>query len=69
MKVLNAYICYSCHEVSERAPRGRCRVCSSDAIYPLGWLERPKKERSRWLSMIGGKSGKFSFARLRQADT
>ena len=55
MKISIAYICYSCDEISEGAPFGRCRVCGSDTVYPLGWLERSKEQRSRWFSLIRGK--------------
>ena len=55
MKAFNAYICYSCHEVIDRAPRGRCHVCSSDAVYPLAWLERTEEERNKWFKRIKGK--------------
>ncbi len=55
MKIISAYICYSCQEILERAPQGRCSVCRSDAVYPLAWLERTEQERSKWLKLINGK--------------
>jgi len=55
MKIFTAYICYSCEEVLDGAPRGRCQVCSSDAVYPLAWLARPEEERSKWFKLINGK--------------
>lgn len=55
MKIFTAYICYSCEEVLDGAPHGRCDVCSSDAVYPLAWLERPEEDRRKWFRLISGK--------------
>ena len=55
MKLIHAYTCYSCEEVFSGAPGGKCPVCSSDAVYPVGWFERPAEERTRWLGLINGK--------------
>jgi hypothetical protein len=54
MQFSRAYICYSCHEVFEKAPYGKCQVCSSCDVYPLSWLGRPQEERSRWFNLISG---------------
>ncbi len=55
MKLFNAYVCFSCKEVSDGAPRGRCSACGSDSVYPLGWMEHSEEERNRWFSLIRGK--------------
>lgn len=60
MKIFNAYVCYSCEEVLDRAPYGRCHVCNSDAVYPLAWLARPEEERSKWFDLISGKKERAS---------
>jgi len=36
MKRAKSYVCANCDELFERAPRGVCPVCGSQAIYPLG---------------------------------
>ena len=45
MKLRMAFLCLNlleeetyCHEVFERAPTGRCPVCGSEAIMPIGSL-------------------------------
>lgn len=53
MKLDTAYVCYSCREVSDRAPTGRCPNCNSENVHPLGWLGRRRKDRVRWLKRIG----------------
>ena len=55
MKLSSAYVCYSCQEVMNGAPQGKCPACSSGDVFPLGWLDRPREERSRWLNRIRGK--------------
>lgn len=55
MKLSKAYVCFSCKEVSDGARYGRCGVCDSEAVYPLGWLERSNEERDRWFSLIQGR--------------
>ena len=55
MKLSSAYVCYSCQEVMNGAPHGKCAACSSGDVFPLGWLDRPREERSRWFSRIRGK--------------
>jgi hypothetical protein len=55
MKISNAYICYSCQEILDGAPQGRCCVCSSDAVYPLAWFERTEEERTNWFKLINSK--------------
>jgi hypothetical protein len=57
MKLSNAYVCSSCKEVSDGAPRGRCTVCGSESVYPLGWIERSQEERNRWFALIAPKRG------------
>lgn len=52
MKISNAYVCSSCHEISEGASRGRCQVCDSSAVFPVGWLTRTPEERARWFDRI-----------------
>jgi hypothetical protein len=52
MKLSNAYVCFSCKEVSDGAPHGRCPVCNSDDVFPLGWFEYSEEERSRWFALI-----------------
>ena len=54
MQFSRAYICYSCHEVFEKAPYGRCQVCNSCDVYPLSWLGRSQEERNRWFNLISG---------------
>ncbi len=54
MKISRAYICFSCHEVFERAPYGKCQVCNSTAVYPLSWFGRPDEEKSKWFNLING---------------
>jgi DNA-directed RNA polymerase subunit RPC12/RpoP len=36
MKRAKSYVCANCDELFERAPKGVCPVCGSQAIYPLG---------------------------------
>jgi hypothetical protein len=55
MKITSAYICNSCEEILSGAPHGKCSACSSDSLYPLGWLTRPEEERTRWFNLIRGK--------------
>lgn len=64
MKISHAYLCYSCHEILEKAPHGKCKVCSSDAVYPLGWLERADEERTKWFRLIKGKKSFAENGRL-----
>ena len=52
MKLFTAYLCYSCYEVFERAPYGKCQVCDSDSVYPLGWFGKPEEEKAKWFSLI-----------------
>lgn len=59
MKVATAYICYSCEEVMDMAPYGKCEVCSSADVYPLGWLRHPEEERSRWVNQVNGRKRSF----------
>ena len=56
MKLSSAYVCYSCQEVMNGAPDGKCAACSSGDIFPLGWLDRPREERVRWFTRIRGKA-------------
>ena len=55
MKISHAYLCYSCNEVLDGAPHGRCSACNNGDIFPLGWLDRPEEERARWFNLIKGK--------------
>lgn len=55
MKLFKAYVCFSCKEVFDGAPHGRCAVCDSDSVYPLGWMDHSVEERNRWFSLIQGK--------------
>jgi hypothetical protein len=54
MQFCRAYICYSCDEVFENAPCGKCKVCSSSDVYPLSWFGRTEEEKHRWFSLING---------------
>lgn len=54
MKISTAYVCYSCEEILNGAPRGRCTACSSEDVFPLGWFEHTQDERARWLNLIRG---------------
>mgnify|MGYP001596939688 CR=1 FL=1 len=53
MKLDTAYACYSCRNIQDRAPSGRCENCGSENVQPLGWLGRRRKDRVRWLKRIG----------------
>jgi hypothetical protein len=55
MKLFKAYVCFSCKEVFDGAPYGKCPECGSENVYPLGWLERSDEERNRWFSLIQGR--------------
>lgn len=55
MKLSKAYVCFSCKEVSDGAPHGRCLVCDSESVYPLGWFEHSEEERKRWFTLIGAR--------------
>jgi hypothetical protein len=55
MKLSKAYVCFSCKEVTDGAPHGKCPACDSDSVYPLGWVEHGEEERHRWFSLIRGK--------------
>jgi hypothetical protein len=55
MKLSRAYVCFSCKEVTEGAPHGKCPACDSDSVYPLGWVEYTEEERRQWLDLIRGK--------------
>jgi len=55
MKLSTAYVCFSCKEVTDGAPHGKCPSCDSDSVYPLGWVEYSDEERHRWFSLIQGK--------------
>lgn len=35
MKLKYAYLCVSCTEVIDCAPRGKCSACGSEAVFPL----------------------------------
>jgi hypothetical protein len=52
VKLSKAYVCFSCEEVSDGAPYGRCPACDSDDVYPLGWLGCSEEERNRWFTLI-----------------
>jgi hypothetical protein len=52
VKLSKAYVCFSCKEISDGAPYGRCPVCDSDGVYPLGWLGCSEEERNRWFDLI-----------------
>jgi hypothetical protein len=55
MKLSRAYVCISCKEVSDGAAHGKCPVCDSESVYPLGWLEYSQEERNRWHRLIQGR--------------
>ncbi|HEX9443274.1 MAG TPA: hypothetical protein VGA73_04100 [Candidatus Binatia bacterium] len=59
MKLATAYICYECEEVQDTAPYGKCGVCSSADVYPLGWLHHPEEERSRWVNRVNGQKRSY----------
>jgi hypothetical protein len=52
MKISHAYLCYSCNEILDGAPQGKCTACNNGNVFPLGWLDRPEEERADWLSRI-----------------
>jgi hypothetical protein len=52
VKLSNAYVCFSCKEISDGAHYGRCPVCDSEDVYPLGWLDCSEDERNRWFTLI-----------------
>ena len=58
MQLSRAYICYSCHEVFENAPYGKCRICSSSDVYPLSWYGRTEEEKNQWFGLINGEKRK-----------
>jgi hypothetical protein len=55
MKLSRAYVCFSCKEVTDGAPHGKCASCDSENVYPLAWMEHSEEERMRWLNLIQGK--------------
>jgi hypothetical protein len=55
MKISTAYVCYSCDEVLDAAPYGKCEMCGSADVYPLSWLRHPEEERNRWVSRVTGR--------------
>ena len=54
MKLSTAYVCYSCEEVLDMAPYGRCDMCGSADVYPLSWLGQPEEKRNRWVERVNG---------------
>jgi hypothetical protein len=48
------YLCWSCHELFERAPRGTCPVCQSQNVHPLTTHFQSPRERIAWLRRIYG---------------
>ncbi len=61
MKLSTAYVCYSCEEVLDMAPYGRCDMCGSADVYPLSWLGQPEEKRNRWVERVNGqKSREFA---------
>ncbi|HEY6199362.1 MAG TPA: hypothetical protein VI231_12180 [Candidatus Binatia bacterium] len=61
MKLSTAYVCYSCEEVLDMAPYGRCDMCGSADVYPLSWLGQPEEKRNRWVERVNGqKRSEFS---------
>lgn len=54
MQFSRAYLCYSCHEVLENAPHGKCQACDSSDVYPLSWFGRSEEEKNRWFGLISG---------------
>ncbi len=58
MQLSRAYLCYSCHEVSENAPYGKCQICNSSNVYPLSWYGRTAEEKNQWFNLINGEKRK-----------
>ncbi|HKA34576.1 MAG TPA: hypothetical protein VKH64_15265 [Candidatus Binatia bacterium] len=54
MKLSTAYVCYTCDEVLDMAPYGRCDMCGSADVYPLSWLGQPEEKRNRWVERVNG---------------
>jgi len=62
MKLSTAYVCYSCEEVLDMAPYGRCDMCGSADVYPLSWLGQPEEKRNRWVERVNGQKQGREFA-------